>query len=153
MVRDTQARVIDLEFAFYGPFGFDPGLLLANFALAHIAHEVAGGTEFCSVVSSYAREYWTAFAAGCHRLWPLDEPSCDAFLSAVLADAARFAGVEMIRRMVGLAHVQDIDSLPQPARVTAQERAVRCGRALITGTACRGIDELWGRATEEATTA
>ena len=55
----------------------------------------------------------------------------------------------MIRRIVGLAHVQDIDSLPQPARLRAQQHAVSCGRTLITGPVCHGIDEFWLRATKE----
>jgi 5-methylthioribose kinase len=151
LVKGSETRVIDLEFAFYGPFGFDPGMLLANLALSHIAHQALNDVDFSSAVAQYAGEYWTAFADGCRRLWPLDEPSCDQFLSSVLADAARFAGVEMIRRIVGLAHVRDIDSLPKPARPLAQQRAVSCGRALITGTACRDIDEFWLRATEEVT--
>jgi 5-methylthioribose kinase len=149
LVRDQQVRAIDLEFAYYGPFGFDPGMLLANLALACIAHEAAGDLEFCATIAGYAREYWSALAAGCRRLWPTGEFSCDQFLSVLLADAARFAGVEMIRRIVGLAHVQDIDSLPQPARLRAQQHAVSCGRTLITGPVCHGIDEFWLRATKE----
>ena len=56
---------------------------------------------------------------------------------------------QYIQWIVGLAHVRDIDSLPQPARLRAQQHAVSCGRTLITGPACHGIDELWLRATRE----
>jgi 5-methylthioribose kinase len=149
LVRDGQARVIDLEFAYFGPFGFDPGMLLANLALAHVSHEAMGDVEFSAAIAGYAREYWTALEAGCRQLWRAAEPSCQQFLLSLIADTARFAGVEMIRRIVGLAHVRDIDSLPQPARLGAQQHAVSRGRALITGPACRGIDELWRRATKE----
>ena len=149
LVREQRARVIDLEFAYYGPVGFDPGMLLANLALAYIAHEASGDLEFCAMVVKYAREYWSALAAGCRQQWSTDEFSCHQFLSTLIADAGRFAGVEMIRRIVGLAHVQDIDSLPQPARLRAQQHAVSCGRTLITGPVCHGIDEFWLRATKE----
>jgi len=149
LVQGRQARVIDLEFAYFGPFGFDPGMLLANLALAHIGHAATGDLEFSAAIAGYAREYWTALEAGCRQLWSADEPSCHQFLTSLVAEAARFAGVEMIRRIVGLAHVRDIDSLPQPARLQAQQHAVSSGRMLITGPACRGIDELWLRATKE----
>ena len=33
MVNQDETKVIDPEFAFYGPMGFDVGLLLANFFL------------------------------------------------------------------------------------------------------------------------
>jgi 5-methylthioribose kinase len=149
LIRGDEVRIIDQEFAFFGPFGFDPGLLLANLALSHIAHEAAGDVGFSRLVASYARAYWDAFADQCGQLWRQDPAELTGFLGAVLADAARFAGVEMIRRIVGLAHARDIDSLRPPARLQAQQRAVACGRALVTGPECTSIDELWQCATEE----
>jgi 5-methylthioribose kinase len=151
LVRGSEAHVIDLEFAYYGPFGFDPGMLLANLALAYVAHEALDDLDFCRRITGHAHDYWDALADACRQHWPADEFSCRHFLAALLADSARFAGVEMIRRIVGLAHVRDIDSLPQPLRHRAQHHAVSCGRALITGPACTSIAELWLRATKEDT--
>ena len=37
MAHDGDARVIDPEFAIYGPFGFDVGMLIANFLMAYFA--------------------------------------------------------------------------------------------------------------------
>ena len=37
MAHDGEARVIDPEFAIYGPFGFDVGMLIANFLMAYFA--------------------------------------------------------------------------------------------------------------------
>jgi len=143
--RAASGRVIDLEFAFFGPIGFDPGILLANLALSRIAHEVMGNHAYSRQVDSYARDYWTAFTEEARRLWPATEPWYDRFLAAVLADASRFAGMEMIRRIVGLAHAKDIDSLPQPQRLRAQQWAVSGGRALILGNDCKSFPELWTR--------
>src|SRR5690606_19446052 len=45
MVTDEDTRVIDPEFAFYGPMAFDVGMLLANFWMAYFSqagHEGAG---------------------------------------------------------------------------------------------------------------
>ena len=149
LVAPDDSRIIDLEFAFFGPFGFDPGLLLANLALAHIAHSSAGNHAFADVITSYAHEYWAALRDECGRLWRPTEPWYHRFVTSLLADAARFAGLEMIRRIVGLAHVEDIDALPQPARLNAQRRALGGGRSLVIGPSCSSIDELWDRATQE----
>jgi len=65
------------------------------------------------------------------------------------SDAGRFAGMEMIRRIVGLAHAKDIDVLPDAARLTAQIRALSGGRALLLGSPIRTFEELWQRATGE----
>src|SRR5690606_30170641 len=37
MCTDTDTRVIDPEFGFYGPMGFDLGMLLANFLMAYFS--------------------------------------------------------------------------------------------------------------------
>jgi 5-methylthioribose kinase len=149
LVSEHDSRVIDLEFAFFGPFGFDPGNVLGNLALAYIGHDVQGHTAFADTIAEYAREYWQSFTEECARLWQPSEPWYNRFLSTVVCDAARFAGAEMIRRIVGLAHAKDIDSLQQPSRRAAQQRVLAGGRALVIGTACTSIDELWHRATQE----
>ena len=37
MATEHDTRVIDPEFAFYGPIGFDVGALLANYLIAYLA--------------------------------------------------------------------------------------------------------------------
>lgn len=149
LVRDGDTRVIDLEFAFFGPIAFDPGLLLANLAFSRIAHVASKEFDFCARVDRAAVDFWSTLTEECGRLWRPTEPLLAPFLRSLLADAARFAGMEMIRRVVGLAHVKDIDSLPQPARLDAQHTAVAGGRALILGPSCTDFEELWGRATQK----
>ena len=38
MVNDTDTRVIDPEFAFFGPMGFDVGAILENLVLNYLSH-------------------------------------------------------------------------------------------------------------------
>ena len=151
LVGPHDARVIDLEFAFFGPFGFDPGMLLANLALSRIAHDAVGDDAFATVVDTDAQLFWETFVDECRRRWRPTEPWFGRFLTSLLADAARFAGLEMIRRIVGLAHVADIDSLATPARWAAQRSALAGGRALVTGAPCTTFDDVWLRATQEET--
>ncbi|CAN5383449.1 S-methyl-5-thioribose kinase [soil metagenome] len=149
MTKPGDTRVIDLEFAFFGPFGFDPGVLLANLALSRLAHDAAGNYGFSALVDQYAQLYWAALTEEIKRLWNPTEPWHARFLSQFLRDASRFAGMEMIRRIVGLAHAKDIDSLAQPARAIAQHRALGGGRALMLGTPVHTFEDLWQRAVGE----
>jgi 5-methylthioribose kinase len=151
LVGAEDSRVIDLEFAFFGPIGFDLGLMVGNLALSAIAHAAAGHLEYSRLVATYATEFWQSFTDECRRIWKPSEPWYHRFLAGVLADSAQFAGLEMIRRIVGLAHVRDIDSLPQPYRLHAQRAAVEGGRALALGPPCASFDELWNRATGDGT--
>lgn len=149
MAAPGDNRVIDLEFAFFGPFGFDPGVLLGNLALSWLAHEAKGNLSFCRVVDAYAADYWSALIDTAGRLWDPAEPWYFRFLDNLIGDAGRFAGMEMIRRIVGLAHAKDIDVLADSARLVAQTKGLSGGRALLLGLPVRTFDELWQRATEE----
>lgn len=149
MARPGDTRVIDLEFAFFGPFGFDPGVLLANLALSRLAHEAVGASFFARVVDGYARDYWTALVDGISRRWDPAEPWYHRFLSQFLSAAGRFAGMEMVRRVVGLAHAKDLDVLADAPRLVAQTRALGGGRALMVRPPVRTFDELWDLATGE----
>ncbi len=51
----------------------------------------------------------------------------------LLRDATGFAGAEMIRRTIGLAHVADLDTIvDSTARARAKTAALVCGRWLIS---------------------
>ncbi|GAA2073704.1 S-methyl-5-thioribose kinase [Pseudolysinimonas kribbensis] len=147
LVGADGARIIDLEFAFFGPMGFDIGLLIGNLALSSIAHASNGNERYARVVAGYAAEFWNAFVDESARIWRPGEPWFHPFIAGVIADAARFAGLEMIRRTVGLAHVRDIDSLPEAPRLAAQLQSVDGGRSLVLGPTCTTFAELWARAT------
>lgn len=146
MLKPGDTKVIDLEFAYFGPFGFDPGVLLGNLALSRIAHEEAGHLAYSNTVDASAVAYWRTLTEHCRRLWDPREPWLPRFLAQLVDDAARFAGMEMIRRVVGLAHAKDIDVLERSARVAAQVRAVSGGRALLLGGPTHSFDDLWHRA-------
>jgi 5-methylthioribose kinase len=149
MIADGDARVIDLEFAYYGPIGFDIGALLAHLAIARVAHGVQPGDSFGAVVDRYAADYWAAFREESLRLWQPSELGYEQWLGSVLTLAAGFAGVEMMRRIVGLAHARDIDSLDLPLRLAAARRVISGGRSLVLGGPVTDFDDLWHRATGE----
>ena len=96
-----------------------------------------------------AISFWDAFRETTQALWPEKEPWRENFLARVLQDSASFAAMEMIRRMVGMAHVTDIDTLALPQRFDARERLGRNARWLALGRPVRTIEELWERAIQD----
>jgi 5-methylthioribose kinase len=137
-------RVIDPEFAFFGPMGFDIGLFIANLFLnAAAQHGHAKDDETRRSYRSYlykqARDAWTVFEAGfSERLrdansisW-MNKKFQDEFLLSVLRDTAGYAGCEMIRRTVGFAHVADLDGIENKRiRAQAEKMALKVGSAFI----------------------
>lgn len=132
--RDGQAecRVIDPEFGYYGPTGFDLGALFGNFLAARARAVVLGRPDdFQSWLASTGPGVWDAFAAEMRRQWPnrLDptwtDGTLDAWLAKVQVDTIGFAGAKAIRRIIGLAKVSDIQTLPPAEHVQAATIVLR----------------------------
>lgn len=142
MVRTTDgrgdARVIDPEFCYYGPVGFDLGALIGNYLLARgRAAVLYRGAEYCEWVAGLAEETWNAFEANMRRLWPtrVDQTWTDGFLDAWLQQVARdalgFGGCKAIRRIIGLAKVSDIETLPPDEHLRAATMVLRTANTWI----------------------
>jgi len=137
-------RIIDPEFAFFGPMGFDVGLFMANLLLNAVAQQGhAPNLEQRQTYRRYLLEQlalcWRSFESGfLMRFETASNPSWlepgfqKSFLCSVLQDSVGYAGCEMIRRTIGFAHVLDLDSIPDELeRVKAEREVLELGRALI----------------------
>jgi len=157
MVTAHDARVIDGEFAFHGPIGFDCGAFIANLLLSYFSqpgHVTPGEdrAEYAEWVLAQIQPFWTGFHDHFLALWrrggggdayqpamfadPVGqaalEDSRQAFVAGVLADTVGFAGLEMIRRILGYAHVADFEDIADLAVRAACERpALAMARRLV----------------------
>ncbi|TRO66060.1 MULTISPECIES: S-methyl-5-thioribose kinase [unclassified Streptomyces] len=125
-------RVFDPEFSFVGPIGYDLGLYWANVLVSQARAQALG------TVTDHAAQLrltWEGFETEFRRLWPtrvdtfFDDAYLDRFLGRVRSDSAGFAGTEIVRRVIGFAHLTDLTTLPDP--VPASRRALLLGRELI----------------------
>lgn len=155
MVTADNTRVIDPEFAFYGPMAFDVGMLIANFWMSYFSqsgHEQAGARDDMRAwLLATADEIWTVFVAEFSRLWreerkgilyqaSLFEGRDDALASEqalhivlheIWVDMLGFAGVEIHRRILGLAHNADFETIGSTAlRASCEAKALKFGRHL-----------------------
>ncbi|MDM5153181.1 S-methyl-5-thioribose kinase [Bacillus sp. DX1.1] len=123
-VRKDSTKVIDPEFAFYGPMGYDIGNVMANLMFAWVNAEatMAAGAEkdaYMSWLESTITDVIDLFGTKFLEAWSTHvteimakEPGFDRwYLQSVLEDTAAVTGLELIRRIVGLAKVKDITSI------------------------------------------
>jgi 5-methylthioribose kinase len=77
----------------------------------------------------------------------------DRYMANLFADMLGFAGCKMIRRILGLAHVEDLESIADTdLRAAAERKVLALGRTLILSrTAMTGFDDVL-RAVEEIDT-
>lgn len=130
--RERSAKVIDSEFAFYGPVGFDLGALWANYLIAAARALALGNEDQARWALGLYEQTWNAFDTTFHELWPrCVDPRT--FNNAVLErtmhqwslDAAGFAAAKMARRIVGLAKASDIETLDPSVREGAARGVLR----------------------------
>jgi 5-methylthioribose kinase len=131
---ETETKIIDPEFAFFGPIGFDIGQFFANLLLQALSREKE------DVLFNHIETTWNVFAKTFSELWR--EHGVDAYttldtwriavLATIFREAIGFAGCEIIRRTIGLAHVSDLDEIEDDAkRIAMKKRALELGTALL----------------------
>ncbi|TLS51086.1 S-methyl-5-thioribose kinase [Paenibacillus antri] len=144
-VTPTSTKVIDPEFAYYGPMGFDIGAVLANLLLNAAAQggrmdDPSALGDFRAYLLDTVKQVWVEFETRFRALWAehcvdrllRESGYLDAFLAELLQDTFGYAGAKMVRRIVGLAHVADIDGIPDEARRNRARRvALGIGADLI----------------------
>lgn len=141
----NNTKMIDPEFGFFGPIGFDIGSFIGNLLLNYCAQ--AGHIEdfvarrnyqthlLSCIVDTYSlfEQQWLELI----RTKTTDESLAPVgyaqyFMKNVLQDAVGYCGAELIRRTIGLAHVSDIDSISdENARLTVQKQTLALGEQLI----------------------
>jgi 5-methylthioribose kinase len=142
MVNQTDTYVIDPEFAFYGPMGFDIGAVIGNLFLNYAAHEVrtkdpARRADFRKYLTDTVIELWKVFEREFQRfVWsqvdPINMPlpyQRD-YMVRLLQDTAGLGACKMMRRVIGLAGVVDIRGIED-----VHERAIAGSLALHIGVA------------------
>src|ERR1700726_2026810 len=102
MVTQSQTKVIDPEFAFYGPMGFDLGAVLGNLIMSYLAsagHERLAGERrsFEAWVLETIEQVWTAFSRKFAELWRT-EAYGDAYPATLFAGEAGAARLEAERQ-------------------------------------------------------
>jgi 5-methylthioribose kinase len=164
-IKPDSTKVIDPEFAYYGPMGFDIGAVLANLILNFAGQEGWSKDDesrkaYRAYLLQTVKEVWTHFEDNFRALWNehgvdrvFQAPGYqDYFIKNLLQDTAGFTGAKMVRRIVGLAHVADIDKIEDSAaRERAQRLALAIGTSFIrSNRQVTSIDELIAIVTKES---
>ncbi|KAF6137709.1 hypothetical protein GIB67_023643 [Kingdonia uniflora] len=156
MVTHDSTQVIDPEFAFYGPMGFDIGAFLGNLILAFFAQD--GHADQLNDRKAYKlwilktiEDTWNLFQKKFTTLWnEHQDNSGEAYLSAIyntpevlllaqkkymkdlFHDSLGFGAAKMIRRIVGVAHVEDFESIGSAAkRAHCERQALQFAKRLL----------------------
>jgi len=149
MLNQDETYIIDPEFAFIGPFGFDIGALIANMINAYISHFYRSeDSEYQEWILKAIEEIWNGFEEKFLTLWEqqpnsallkegfiaqkeLNEFKAN-FIKNILQQSIGFAGAKISRRVFGIAGVEDIRGITDiEKRKRAELMALNIGKNLI----------------------
>ncbi|MBZ0274804.1 MAG: S-methyl-5-thioribose kinase [Anaerolineae bacterium] len=177
MVNEYDTRVIDPEFAFFGPMGYDIGAVLSNFVLnfaSHYAHtpNPVERESYQAHLIETMRELWSQFTAKFEQLWIenntgelvpstyWDYPGGDQafteyrskYLHQLLQDSAGLGACEGLRRMMGIVSVWDISSIADnKLRAVSERFNIRVSsRWILERKSFNSIEDMLGILQEEA---
>ncbi len=144
-VREDSTKAIDPEFAYYGPAGYDVGNIIANliFAWANadtVMEEGKARRAFTGWIERTIDAVMSMFVTKWKAMWPHRVTEVVAkydgfaewFLDGILRDTAGVTGLELCRRIVGIAHVKDITSIKDTAaRLRAERLCITAAKRCI----------------------
>ena len=160
MVTDNETRIIDPEFAFYGPMGFDLGALFANLFLSYFSQKAhrteAEYKEYIAWLIEVIDQIWNKFEEKFTYLWKTERKgtlysrsvfedqndaegsiiACKRFLANLQEQTLGFTAAKMIRRIVGFAHVEDIESIENlEIKAQCEKNVLKFARDLMVNAA------------------
>ena len=157
MCTDNETKVIDPEFGFYGPMGFDIGMLISNYLMAYFSQpshresdtlldyqtwilKVIEGT--CEAFQQEFKNLWNSERTGILFPQSMFEDQGDSsefaligMLEQIWQDAVAISGIEMHRRVLSLAHNADFEEINDTEKRSQLEaRNLLMGRELIVNS-------------------
>ena len=148
-VNKDFTKVIDPEFAFYGPIAYDIGALVANLIMNYLSafYGMAEGEakdKFCAymldaikgTVDVTKAKFLSEWDGVVTDLMAKKEGFKEYWVEDVFVNTAGVAGCEMTRRTVGFAHVKDLDAMEDDdARYKAKTTNLLMAKELIINRA------------------
>lgn len=144
-INEKGMKVIDPEFSFYGPMGYDIGNVIGNlfFPLINRKYLMESGEkkdEFIEWLSKTIADIFDMFVIKFHKKYkeivkdPLyvNEGFENWYLNQIIADSVGAAGMEIIRRVVGDSKVMEVTNIENiEKRVKVEKELIQIGIRLV----------------------
>ena len=144
-VKSDSTKVIDPEFAFYGPAGYDVGNVIANLIFSYVHADATIEEQdkkqdyktylldtIKNVIDLFTSKFKTLWETGASEHVANYRGFQEHYLGQILQDTAAVAGLELCRRILGIAHVKDITSITDESkRARAEKICLSLGKRFI----------------------
>ena len=129
LTNEDSTKILDGEFAWYGPVGFDLGVFIANLVVNYLAHfglssDDAVRKDYQAYLLTQIQDTWQTFAQEFTALVGTNSERATSFLTSTWYDTLGYAGTECIRRVSGLAQNKDVHDIQNFAQRVGVENAI-----------------------------
>lgn len=150
LINQEETIVIDPEFAYMGPFGFDLGAILANLIMSWISHMVLNSakSDYSNWILNLIEELWQRFEQKFLSLWDQRPDTAlvnhgfflahelsqykQKFMLNLLQETIGFTGCKIARRQWGVAGVADIRGIQnEEVAIQAETIAISIARHFV----------------------
>ncbi len=142
-INENGIKVIDPEFAFYGPMGYDIGNVVANlfFSLAYAKYNKEKADDFIDYMNRMIKNTIDLFIEKFNEKYdeivefelyklPLFK---EEYINSVIKDSFGFAGTEIIRRVIGDSKVAEMDLVTDvDIKIPMERSLLKLGIEFIT---------------------
>lgn len=144
-VKADSTKVIDPEFAFYGPAGYDVGNVIANLLFAYENAEVTMTDRdekgeykrwleqtVVDIIDIFMDKFNQTYDQCATERTAVYKGFKEYYLGTVIRDTSAVTGCELCRRTLGIAHVKDITTIPDAGkRARAEKICLSAGKKFI----------------------
>lgn len=146
-VKEDSTKIIDPEFAFFGPAGYDIGNVIANLIFAYENAEATIENKdlkedyksyledtMVKVVDLFISKFNKSYDENVKERVASYKGFKEYYLDTIIRDTSAVTGLELIRRIIGMAHVKDITSISDiDKRTKAEKICLIAGKNFILG--------------------
>ena len=139
--NDKYIKVMDCEFAFYGPIGYDLGTLIANLIFSYVYHlNITNNKKFMrfiynainDIIKLFKKKFLIKFKKDIKDISAKNEEFKKYYLDNVLKYSFGICGLEIIRRTTGCARVKEIESVSdEKKRADIEYNLLKIGKECI----------------------
>lgn len=148
-VKEDSTKVIDPEFAFYGPAGYDIGNVIANLIFAYENTEATIENSdskedykkyledtIVKIIDLFIYKFNKAYDENVKERVAKYKGFKEHYLDSIIRDTSAVAGLELTRRILGMAHVKDITGIEDVnKRARAEKICLLAGKNFILNRA------------------
>lgn len=139
--NDKYIKVMDCEFAFYGPIGYDLGTLIANLIFSYVYHlNITNNKKFMrfiynainDIIKLFKKKFLIKFKKDIKDISAKNEEFKKYYLDNILKYSFGICGLEIIRRTTGCARVKEIESVSdEKKRADIEYNLLKIGKEVI----------------------